>query len=141
MSMNDRMKTSSPVCVLCLTLATPAFATGRIWLPAQISAPETIVALSDYPDGFFEDREWSVGIERVNNIYKYHGINNKTGANMKLSDGIVSGTKSRRIYTWQSKGNKYRITWKPDDSAFIRLQVFDGGGQELLNRLLTVVSP
>jgi hypothetical protein len=141
MSMNDRMKTSSLVCVLCLTLSTPAFATGRISLPAQISASETTIALSDYPDGFFEDDEWSVGIERLNNVYNYQGMNRKTGAKIRLSNGIVSGTKSRRIYTWNSKGTKYRITWQPDDSAFIRLQAFDGGGQEMLNRLLTVVSP
>jgi hypothetical protein len=135
------MKTSSLVCVLCLTLTTPSFAKGRISVPAQISAPATIIAVSDYPNAFFEDEEWSVGIDRVNDVYQYQGTNKKTGAEMRLSDGIVSGSTNRRIYTWNNKGTKYRITWQPADRAFIRVQAFDGRGKELLNRLLTVVSP
>jgi hypothetical protein len=135
------MKTSSLVCVLCLTLTTPAFAKVTIPPSAQISAPATLIAVSDYPDAFFEDEEWSVGIDRLNEVYNYQGTNKKTGAEMRLSDGVVSGTTNRRIYTWNNQGTKYRITWQPADRAFIRVQAFDGRGKELLNRLLTVVSP
>ncbi len=134
--MNNSMN-SSLVCLLCLCLITPAVAKGGESLPA----PATTIALSDYPDAFFEDEEWSVGIDRLNGDYTYQGTNKKTGSEMRLSNGIVSGTKSRRVYTWNNKSTKYRITWQPTDRAFIRVQAFDGRGKELLNRLLTVVSP
>jgi hypothetical protein len=140
-SIDNNMRISSLVCLLYLSLTTPAVAKGRVPLPAQISAPATTIALSDYPDAFFEDEEWSVGIDRLNGDYNYQGTNKKTGAEMRLSNGIVSGPKSRRVYTWNNKGTKYRITWQPTDRAFIRVQAFDGRGKEILNRLLTVVSP
>ncbi len=88
------------------------------------------------PQGVFQDDIWVVSLDFVNNAMTYYGENKRTGASIYLSGASVGGTTQRRIYTWNNAGTRYQITWQPSDPSFVRVQVFQPNGREILNRLL-----
>ncbi|HBL11038.1 MAG TPA: hypothetical protein DD379_06460, partial [Cyanobacteria bacterium UBA11162] len=80
--------------------------------------------------------EWAVSIEYYENAYSYYGTNLRTGDSLTLRGAKVGGDSQRRIYTWTNGDYRYQVAWQPSDPGVIRVQVFDGRGQEILNRLL-----
>ncbi|MDY7013028.1 MAG: hypothetical protein SVX43_05405 [Cyanobacteriota bacterium] len=88
------------------------------------------------PLATFDDGEWSVTIDYYNNAYTYFGRNMRTGSTLTLRGASVTGTPQRRLYTWRNGDYTYQVAWRPNDPRFVRLQVFDPRGQEVLNRLL-----
>ncbi len=130
------MKLSLLTCTLYLSLATPVIASSTA--PAAANPPSlSQIAIDKYPDGMYVDRDWSVYLYREGGTYRYRGTNNLTQAKIEFSGANVSGTKSRRIYTWNNAGTRYRVTWKVSDPDTIRLQVIAPNGKEQLNRLLS----
>ncbi len=125
------MKLSSLVCTVWLGFATPTIATLTTLTASAIAAPEI-------PQGFFMDRDWGVNLEFKAGTYHYRGINHRTGKTLELAGASVSGTTTKRIYTWNNAGTRYRVTWQPQDRDYIRLQVIDSHGTERLNRLLAI---
>lgn len=114
-------------------------------LVAQATTPEAVysrshqvaIAGADLPsDGFYTDRDWSVALSYSDGVYKYYGTKNRDQSHISLSGAVVSGTKSRRIYTWNNNGTKYRVTRQTSDNSNIRLQVVSPKGVVVLNRLL-----
>ncbi|MFB8789195.1 MAG: hypothetical protein U7123_10165 [Potamolinea sp.] len=96
---------------------------------AQVSAPV----------GMYGDGAWMVTINYYQNVLNYEGKNVRTGDTLKLRGARVGGDSERRIYTWSNGDFQYQVAWQPSDPGVIRLQVFDGGGRETLNRLLYVM--
>lgn len=123
------MKLSTLVCVAWIGIATPAIA-------LSIAPMSAISQQMQQPQGFFSDRDWSVSMDLKGGSYNYHGQNHRTGSKLDLAGASVSGTKSRRVYTWNNSGTRYRVTWQPTDPDTIRLQVIAPNGKEQLNRLL-----
>ena len=74
------------------------------------------------------------GSNSQSNYYTYWGmVGNKS---LTIREGAKNtGTLSRQVYTWDNKGTKYQVIWKPSDPEYIRLQVFSGD-REVLNKLL-----
>jgi hypothetical protein len=130
------MKLSLLACI-CLGLATPVIASSIAPAAANPPISSSQIAIDKYPDGTYIDRDWSVYLYREGGTYRYRGTNNLTQAKIEFSGANVSGTKSRRIYTWNNAGTRYRVTWKVSDPDTIRLQVIAPNGKEQLNRLLS----
>jgi hypothetical protein len=87
-------------------------------------------------EGTFTDSEWQVTIGYDGNAFSYYGVNLRTGNSIRLRGAKVSGNSQRRIYTWTNGDFRYQVAWQPSEPQIIRLQVFDGRGREVLNRLL-----
>ena len=88
-------------------------------------------------EGTFSDGvEWLVTIGYDGNALSYYGENMITGDSIRLRGATVSGNSQRHVYTWTNGNIRYQVAWQPSDPQVIRLQVFDGRGRELLNRLL-----
>lgn len=84
----------------------------------------------------FSDGEWQVTIGYDGNAFSYYGENLNTGEGLSLRGATVSGNSQRRILTWTNGDVRYQVAIQPSDPQVIRLQVFDGRGRQLLNRLL-----
>lgn len=125
------MKLSSLVCAVWIGVTTPTIATLTTLTASAIAAPEM-------PQGLFMDRDWGVNLEFKAGTYHYRGTNHRTGKTLELAGASVSGTNTRRIYTWNNAGTRYRVIWQPKDRDYIRLQVIDPNGTERLNRLLAI---
>jgi hypothetical protein len=104
---------------------------------ADITLDRTAIAQSSMPYGTFEDDTWAVSVNYQNNSFSYYGENKRTGDNIYLSGATVSGNGQRRIYTWQNGNYRYQVAWRPSDPDYMRVQVFDGRGRQILNRLLS----
>ena len=87
-------------------------------------------------EGTFADGEWQVVIGYDGNALSYYGSNLRTGNSLKLRGAKVSGNSQRHIYTWTNGDFRYQVAWQPSEPQVIRLQVFDGSGREVMNRLL-----
>ncbi|MBE9127685.1 MULTISPECIES: hypothetical protein [unclassified Coleofasciculus] len=103
---------------------------------ADLTLNTPVVAQSNAPIGMYSDGEWSVSIDYYENALSYYGTNLRTGDSLTLQGARVSGTPQRRIYTWTNGDFRYQVAWQPRDPGAIRVQVFNGRGQEILNRLL-----
>ncbi len=112
---------------LILGLAAPAI-DGAI-------APQIVLAQS-LPTGAFSDGEWTVRIAYQGNALTYNGRNENDGSSIFLSGATAGGNPSRRTYTWNNGGHRYRVTWQPADPDTIRVEVFAPNGRNILNRLL-----
>jgi hypothetical protein len=68
------------------------------------------------------------------NYYTYWGgVGSKF---LEIREGAKNtGTLSRQVYTWDNKGTKYQVIWKPSDPEYIRLRVISGS-REVLNKIL-----
>jgi hypothetical protein len=115
-----------------LGLSTPMIADLTLNTPA--------LAQSNLPIGIFEDSQWAVTLQYTNNALTYIGSNKRTGDYLELRGARVSGNAQRRLYIWRNGDYTYQVAWRPSDSGYIRLQVFDGRGREILNRLLSRTS-
>jgi hypothetical protein len=122
------MKLSNLACALFFGIAAPTISFTTI--------PSSVMAAPKNPDGFYMDRDWGVSLEFKGGTYHYRGTNNHTGKALELAGASVSNTPTRRIYTWNNGGTRYRVTWQPKDPDVIRLQVIESNGKERLNRLL-----
>jgi len=85
----------------------------------------------------FTDGEWLVAIGKNGDDFSYYGVNLKTRDSLTLRGATVSGNNQRQVFTWNNGDYRYQVAFQPSDPQFIRLQVFDGTGGELLNRLLS----
>lgn len=103
---------------------------------ADIALNTHAIAQSDV--NTFTDGEWQVtiGIDDDGYALYYYGVNLRTGDSIKLVGAKVSGNSQRRVYTWTNGDYRYQVVRQPSNSGVIRLQVFDGRGRVLLNRLL-----
>ncbi|MCA1992183.1 MAG: hypothetical protein LDL41_09085 [Coleofasciculus sp. S288] len=122
------MKFQAIVLATILGLSTPAI--------ADIARSPHAVAQANAPIGMYSDGEWSVTIGYNNNALSYYGENLRTGDRLSLRGARVSGNNQRRIYTWTNADVRYQVAWQPRDPGVIRVQVFNGRGREILNRLL-----
>ncbi len=104
---------------------------------ADITLDTHAVAQIYAHEGTFIDEESQsqVIIRYDGNALSYYG-NNRKGDSIRLRGATVSGNSQRHIYTWTNGDFRYQVAWQPSDPEVIRLQVFDGSGRELLNRLL-----
>jgi hypothetical protein len=68
---------------------------------------------------------------------EYYSYNGSLGDNhIDIKRGAKnSGSNSRQIYTWDNKGTKYQVIWKPSDPEYIRVRVISEG-REVLNRVI-----
>ncbi|NET01343.1 MAG: hypothetical protein F6K62_12460 [Sphaerospermopsis sp. SIO1G2] len=111
--------------------------------PAIIDVTTTKPALAqtfDYPDGTFASKDWKVSVSYSNNVYYYYGENRRyRDSYISLSGAVTSGNNARQIYTWNNNGMKYRITWRPSDPNFVRLEVINPRGRVILNQILESV--
>jgi hypothetical protein len=103
---------------------------------ADLTLPSPVIAQSNAPLGTFDDGEWSVTIDYYDNAYTYYGRNLRTGNTLTLRGAVIAGTPERRLYIWRNGDYTYQVAWRPSDPRFLRLQVLDPRGQEILNRLL-----
>ncbi|MBD2145350.1 hypothetical protein [Sphaerospermopsis sp. FACHB-1194] len=112
--------------------------------PAIIDVAMTQPALAqkfNYPKGNFADKDWEVSLSFDNNVYYYYGKNRRNrNSYISLSGAVTSGTNDRQVYTWNNNGMKYRVTWRPSDPNFIRLQVINPRSQVILNRVLQAIN-
>jgi hypothetical protein len=67
--------------------------------------------------------------------YTYGGSLGNNGIDIKQGTKN-SGSNSRQIYTWDNKGTKYQVIWKPSDPEYIRVRVINDG-KEVLNRVIS----
>ncbi len=88
-------------------------------------------------NGTFGDGDWMVTVSQQNDTYRYYGYNLKTSKSIELSGARVTTQGSKRIYTWNNSGTKYRVTWQPQDQNYVRLQVISPNQTKVLNRLLS----
>ena len=131
------LKHSILTCLLCLGSAMPLMAQAATPGALYGRSHQMAIASADLPtDGTYADRDWSVALIYTGGTYKYYGSNNCDQSQISLSGAVVSGTKSRRIYTWNNNGTKYRVTRQANDNSTIRLQVVSPKGVVILNRLL-----
>lgn len=114
--------------VTLLGLSTPAI--------LEIANPQSAIAQASVPAGTFQDSTWAVNVSYSNNSIAYYGENKRTGDNIYLSGATVGGNAQRRVYTWQNGNYRYQVAWRPSDPDYIRVQVFDGRGRQIFNRLL-----
>jgi hypothetical protein len=103
---------------------------------ADIALSTHAVAQANLPTGMYSDGEWSVTIGYDNNALSYYGENLRTGDSINLRGARVSGNNQRRIYTWRNGDFRYQVAWQPRDPGVIRVQVINGRGREVLNRIL-----
>ncbi|MBD2579922.1 hypothetical protein [Oscillatoria sp. FACHB-1406] len=88
----------------------------------------------------FTDREWLVTIKQSGDDLIYTGVNIKSRDSIMLRGVRVSSSSDRRVFTWNNGAYRYQVAQRPSDPQFVRLQVFDGRGKELLNRKLEKVN-
>ena len=131
------MKLPLFACALCLGFTAPVLTQSIAPAAANPVASQSKIAIDNYPDGTYLDRDWAVYLYRSGGTYHYRGTNNHTQASIEFAGANVSGTNSRRVYTWNNAGTRYRVTWKRSDPDTIRLQVIAPNGKEQLNRLLS----
>lgn len=113
-----------------LGISTPAIVNVAMTQPV-------LAATYNYPAGTFADKDWQVNLSFSNNVYYYYGENRRNpNSYINLSGAVASGTNERQVYTWNNNGMKYRVSWRPSDPSFIRVQVINPSGKEILNRLL-----
>lgn len=103
---------------------------------ADLTLNTHAVARPNAPLSTFSDGELSVTIDYYNKSYIYYVRDIRTNRNMTLRGGRVGGNNQRRIYTWYINGVRYQVSWRPSEPQVIRLQTFEPGGKEILNRLL-----
>jgi hypothetical protein len=72
---------------------------------------------------------------RQSQYYSYSGSLGNNGIDIKRG-AKNSGSNSRQVYTWDNKGTKYQVIWKPSDPEYIRVRVISGG-REVLNRVIS----
>jgi hypothetical protein len=123
------MKLSALACAVCIGITAPTIVFTTM-TSSVLAAPMQL-------QGFYTDKDWSVGLEYKNGTYHYRGQNNRTGQKLALAGATLNSSGNKQIYTWNNAGTRYRVTWQPKDPAFIRLQVIDVNGTERLNRLLS----
>jgi hypothetical protein len=87
-------------------------------------------------EGTYTDSLWQVTIDKNGDDLSYYGVNVRTGDSIRLRGVTVSGNSQRHVYTWTNGNVRYQVAWQPSEPQIIRLQVFDGRGREVLNRLL-----
>lgn len=108
-----------------------------------VSAPIVVDIATDraaiaQPIGTFQNGTWLVTIDYdVNNVLTYDGYKKTTGDSISLRGVRVAGTPQRRLYIWDNNGYTYQVAWRPADPSFIRVQVFQPNGREILNELLS----
>jgi hypothetical protein len=103
----------------------------------EMANPQSAIAQASVPYGTFQDDTWAVNVSYANNTITYYGENKRTGDNIYLSGANVGGNAQRRVYTWQNGNYRYQVAWRPSDPNYIRVQVLDGRGRQILNRLLS----
>lgn len=71
---------------------------------------------------------------------EYYSYNGSIGdSHIDIKRGAKnSGSNSRQIYTWDNKGTKYQVIWKPSDPEYIRVRVISGD-REVLNRVIVSI--
>ncbi|BAZ81431.1 hypothetical protein PN497_25165 [Sphaerospermopsis kisseleviana CS-549] len=108
----------------------------------DVAMPQPALAQKfNYPKGHFADKDWEVSLSFDNNVYYYYGENRRNrNSNINLSGAVTSGTNDRQVYTGNNNGMKYRVTWRPSDPNFIRLEVVNPGGKVILNRILQAIN-
>ncbi len=72
---------------------------------------------------------------RQSQYYSYSGSLGDNGIDIKRG-AKNSGSNLRQIYTWDNKGTKYEVIWKPSDPEYIRVRVISEG-REVLNRVIS----
>jgi hypothetical protein len=72
---------------------------------------------------------------RQSQYYSYSGSLGDNGIDIKRG-AKNSGSNLRQIYTWDNKGTKYQVIWKPSDPEYIRVRVISEG-REVLNRVIS----
>jgi hypothetical protein len=72
---------------------------------------------------------------RQSQYYSYSGSLGNNGIDIKRG-AKNSGSNSRQVYTWDNKGTKYQVIWKPSDPEYIRVRVISDG-KEVLNRVIS----
>jgi hypothetical protein len=72
---------------------------------------------------------------RQSQYYSYSGSLGDNGIDIKRG-ARNSGSNLRQIYTWDNKGTKYQVIWKPSDPEYIRVRVISEG-REVLNRVIS----
>jgi hypothetical protein len=90
----------------------------------------------DYPSGYFRDDKWGVQLRYDKGQYKFERIHLKTKQIISSSKVIKSGDKNRQVYTWKKDGYSYKVSYRPQQSDIIRLEIYHPSGQAILNRLL-----
>lgn len=90
----------------------------------------------DYPSGYFKDNTWGVHLSYSGGEYVFERIHVKTQESVASRAFTKSGNKNRQIYTWKKDGYTYRVTYRPQQSNIIRLEIYHPSGQAILNRLL-----
>lgn len=124
------MKLSALACAVWLGITAPSI--------AFMTIPSSATAASTQPQGSYADNDWSVDLEYKGGTYHYRAKNHRTGQKLELAGATLDSSGNRKIYTWNNAGTKYRVTWRPKDPDFIRLQVIDADGTERLNRVLAM---
>jgi hypothetical protein len=111
-------------------LSSPVLAAELIPTPAAASQANRL-------QGVFGDSKWVVSIAFDRNAYRYSAtkIGDRNGG-IDLAGASVTGTRDRRVYTWNNAGTRYQAVWQPKDPNFIRVRVFSPSGKEIFNRLL-----
>ena len=108
--------------------------------PAIINLSTTQPALAqthNYPVVAFANQDWKVFLSYSNNVYYYYGESRRNpNSYISLSGAVTSGNNARQIYTWNNDRTKYRVSWRPSDPNFIRLEVINPGGKVILNQIL-----
>jgi hypothetical protein len=99
-----------------------------------VAVAQTTTSTLTNPDGFFSDREWSVGVSYRNNTYHYNG--RRANSSIELAGATVVRDGQRKVYTWNNSGTRYQVIWRSLDPDYIRVRVTTPNGKEVLNRLL-----
>jgi hypothetical protein len=84
----------------------------------------------------FTDDDYLVSISKQGNDLIYYGVKLSTRDSLTLRGVRITGNNQRKVYSWNNGDYRYQVAWQPNDPRVIRLQVFDGRGKQLLNRLL-----
>ncbi|BAZ32093.1 hypothetical protein NIES4074_45950 [Cylindrospermum sp. NIES-4074] len=123
------LKTIAVAAILGLSVPTIA--------DVAISNHAVAAAKFTYPTASFSDGEWNIDLSYRNNAYCYTGTHLPNGSKITLVGATASGTHERQIYTWRNNKLKYQVVWRPSDPNFLRVQVIQGNGKVILNRLLS----
>jgi hypothetical protein len=104
-------------------------------LHSQLHAGITDITTSPAA-GFFNAHPWEIKISKDGNSYIYSGKNIDTKTSISLASGRLTKSQGKHFYKWRNSGTLYQVTWQPTDPMYARLQVFDGRGKTLLNKLM-----
>ena len=107
----------------------------KLWQIIFAPRPEIKRSSPEIKRSAFTDGKWLVAVSQNGDDFRYYGVDVETRDSITLRGAIVSENSQRQIYDWNNGDTRYRVTWRPSDSQYIRLQVFEGG-KELLNRRL-----